>query len=201
MIAIIDYGMGNLGSVAKAFAAIGAEAKVTTRASDLERASKIVLPGVGAFKDAMKRLKELELLGPLALNIRAGKPYLGLCLGMQILFDRSAEGGATKGLGIIPGSVVRFKESKLKVPQIGWNRLSIRATACPLLKGIPDGSWMYFVHSFYVAPKSRAVIATTTDYGRDFASMIWSGNIYATQFHPEKSQAVGMKMLENFVTL
>lgn len=208
MIAIIDYGMGNLGSVAKAFSAIGAQVCVTRFPKDLNKAQKIVLPGVGAFRDCMLSLKKLKLIPSLIKNIEAGKPYLGLCLGMQILFEESAEGGRVKGLGILKGKVKRF--TSLKVPQIGWNTINMSHVTshmsqakkrCPLLKWIPDGSWMYFVHSYYAAPKDKGVIAATTDYGIGFASMVWKDNIYATQFHPEKSQQVGMKILENFVRL
>ncbi|MBI4335197.1 MAG: imidazole glycerol phosphate synthase subunit HisH [Candidatus Omnitrophica bacterium] len=208
MIAIIDYGMGNLGSVAKAFGAIGAKVRVTRFSKDLDRADRIVLPGVGAFRDCMLALKKLKLIPSLMKNIESGKPYLGLCLGMQILFEESAEGGKVKGLGILKGKVKRF--TSLKVPQIGWNQIERSQVTsrksqvnndCPLLKNIPDGAWMYFVHSYYVAPKDKGIIVATTDYGIDFASMIWKGNIYATQFHPEKSQKIGMKLLENFLNL
>lgn len=206
MIAVIDYGMGNLGSVAKAFKAIGATVTVTRFPKDLNKAKKIVLPGVGAFRDCMLALKKLKLIPALVKNIEAGKPYLGLCLGMQILFEESAEGGKVpalpagrEGLGILKGKVKKF--AQLKVPQIGWNQLDIRKPECPLLKNIPDGAWMYFVHSYYVAPKDKNIIAATTDYGIDFASMVWQDNIYATQFHPEKSQKTGIKILENFVRL
>ncbi len=214
MIAIIDYGMGNLGSVAKAFEAIGAKVAVTQFPKDLDKAEKIVLPGVGAFRDCMHALKKLKLIPSLIRNIDAGKPYLGLCLGMQILFEESAEGRKVKGLGTLKGKVARFKFPKdegrgtrdvLKIPHMGWNTIvhppSSIVPCSPLLTGVPDGAWMYFVHSYYAAPKDKSVIATTTDYGIDFASMIWKGNIYATQFHPEKSQKIGMKILENFVKL
>jgi glutamine amidotransferase len=147
----------------------------------------------------MLAIKKLKLIPAIVKNIEAGKPYLGLCLGMQILFEESAEGGKVRGLGILKGKVKKF--ARLKVPQIGWNRLDIGKPACPLLKNIPDGAWMYFVHSYYAAPKDKNIIAATTDYGIDFASAVCKDNIYATQFHPEKSQKTGMKMLENFVKL
>lgn len=201
MIAVIDYGMGNLGSVAKAFAAIGAKAKVTSSPKDLASAQKIVLPGVGAFNYAMQSLKKLRLVPSIIESCKDGKPYLGLCLGLQVLFQESEEGGRHKGLGILEGKAVKFKSPKLKIPQMGWNQIKTKRPACPLLKGIPDGAWMYFVHSYYVAPRKKTIIAATTDYGGNFASMIWKDNIYATQFHPEKSQRLGMKMLENFVRL
>jgi len=221
--------MGNLGSVAKAFKATGAGINVTQFPKDLDKAEKIVLPGVGAFRDCMLALKKLKLIPSLTENIEAGKPYLGLCLGMQVLFEESAEGGRVKGLGILNGKVKRFQKLKsLKVPQIGWNQIEktprefchserseeskiLDSSApsgpqndrecCPLLTDVPDGAWMYFVHSYYVAPNDKNIIAATTDYGIDFTSMIWKDNIYATQFHPEKSQEIGMKILENFVKL
>jgi len=218
--------MGNLGSVAKAFKATGADINVTQFPKDLDKADKIVLPGVGAFRDCMLALKKLKLIPALIKNIESGKPYLGLCLGMQVLFEESAEGGEVKGLGMLKGKVkmLKVKGKGLKVPQIGWNNINFRHCEraegersnlrrllrpcgprndgkCPLLTGVPDGAWMYFVHSYYAAPKDKNIIATTTDYGIDFTSTIWKDNIYATQFHPEKSQQIGMKMLENFVKL
>lgn len=204
MIAIIDYGMGNLGSVAKAFTAIGAKIKVTSKPGDLAKAEKIVLPGVGAFSHTMRSLKKLNLSSALIKSIEDGKPYLGLCLGLQILFEESEEGGRHKGLGILDGKVARFAGPAmkgLKIPQMGWNRLKIKTPQCPLLKDIPDYSWMYFVHSYYVLPREKNIVAAATDYGIDLAAMIWKENIYATQFHPEKSQKLGIKMLENFVKL
>ncbi|MDD5449722.1 MAG: imidazole glycerol phosphate synthase subunit HisH [Candidatus Omnitrophica bacterium] len=215
MIAIIDYGMGNLGSVAKAFSAMGAKVSVTEDPDVIYKADKIVLPGVGAFRYAMDSLKKLGLIPAIIKNIESGKPYLGLCLGMQILFEKSDEGRA-KGLGIFKGKVIKFRFSKnqnltsakppegannLKIPHMGWNQIKLNITKCPLLKGVPDGSWMYFVHSYYAAPKDGSIVAATTNYGIEFASMIWKDNIYATQFHPEKSQGLGMELLENFVKL
>ena len=201
MIAVIDYGMGNLGSVAKAFMAIGAKVRITSSPKDLIKAQKIVLPGVGAFSYTMSSLKQLGLEASLIENIEDGKPYLGLCLGLQTLFQESEEGSKRKGLGLVKGSVKRFKNTNLKVPHMGWNQIKVKNTKCPLLKNIPDGSWMYFVHSYYVIPKDKKLIATDTDYGIKFASMIWKDNVYATQFHPEKSQTLGMRMLENIVKL
>lgn len=203
MIAVIDYGMGNLGSVAKAFDAIGAKALVTDNPKDLNKSSKIVLPGVGAFGDAMKSLRKLKLIPALMQNISDGKPYLGLCLGMQVLFDESEEGRKVAGLGILKGKVKRFKFKRgipLKVPHMGWNTINTK-NGCPLFRGIPDNAWMYFVHSYYVAPKDRSVIAATTGYGMDFTSAICKDNIFGTQFHPEKSQGSGMDILNNFVKL
>lgn len=212
MIAVIDYGMGNLGSVSNALEYLGGDVLVTQNSSDLKKADKIVLPGVGAFRDAMDALTRLNLIGPLKEGIAANdrrksraksrdKIYLGICLGLELLFEKSKEGGGCEGLGILKGDVVRFKGAGLKVPQIGWNQVRITNDDCPLFKGIANNTFFYFVHSFYVRPKDGAVIAATTDYGGEFASMVWKENIYAVQFHPEKSQKVGLKFLENFMRL
>lgn len=201
MTVIIDYGVGNLGSVVKAFKAIGQQPRVTCLAKDLKKAGKVVLPGVGAFPDAMKALRKSGMIEPLKKHIDEGKPILGLCLGLQLLFEESEEGGKVKGLGIFKGRIVRFTRSTLKIPHMGWNQLLIKKKDCPLLKGVADCAWMYFVHSYYVVPKDRSIIATTTDYGIEFTSMIWKDNIYAMQFHPEKSQSLGLRILENFVDL
>lgn len=200
MIAVIDYEMGNLGSVSKALESLGAKVKVTQRSSDLKKADKIVLPGVGAFKDAMAALSNLDILEPLKDAIAAKKPYLGICLGLELLFEESEEGGSPRGMSILKGDVVRFKDPLLKVPHIGWNQLRRRAD-CPLFKGIDENVFFYFVHSYYVRPKDKEIIAAVTDYGGDFTSMVWKDNIYAVQFHPEKSQTVGLKFLENFIRL
>ena len=201
MIAVIDYEMGNLGSVSKALESLGAKVKVTQNPSDLKKADKIVLPGVGAFKDAMRALRGFKLLEPLKEAIDAKTPYLGICLGLELLFDESEEGGSSKGMGILKGDVVRFNDRLLKVPHIGWNQLRKKMADCPLFKGINDNAFFYFVHSYYVRPKDKSIIAATTDYGAEFTSMVWKDNIYAIQFHPEKSQAVGLKFLENFIKL
>jgi glutamine amidotransferase len=196
VIALIDYGMGNLGSVDKALRKVGCEVQITSDPAVLERADGLVLPGVGAFDDCVQGLRQSGLEAPLKEQIAAGKPFLGICLGMQMLFERSEEGGKYPGLGLLPGRVERFKHD-LKIPQIGWNQLTIRAPA-PQLEGIPDGSYVYFVHSYYCVPEDDSLIATTTDYGYDFCSAVWKDNIFATQFHPEKSQAVGLAVLTNF---
>ena len=201
MIAVIDYGMGNLGSVEKAIRRLGAEVKVTDKSSDLKKADKIVFPGVGAFKDAMGALNTLKLLEPLKDAIASKKPYLGICLGLELLFEESEEGGSNKGLGILKGGVVRFRDPHLKVPHIGWNQIKTQKPSCPLFQGIDDNSFFYFVHSYYVIPKEKDIIAATTDYGGSFTSMVWKGNIYAVQFHPEKSQENGIRFLENFIRL
>ena len=195
MIALIDYGMGNLGSVDKALRRVGCQVQVTSEPQVIAEAAGIVLPGVGAFDDCMKALDNYGLVAVIKDVIAAGRPFLGICLGLQVLFDSSEE-GSRSGLGIIPGQVVRFKHD-LKIPQIGWNQISIKQPA-PHLAGIDDGAWVYFVHSYYVVPEDDSVIATTTDYGYDFCSSIWRGNIFASQFHPEKSQDTGLKILDNF---
>jgi len=201
MIAIIDYGMGNLRSVQKGFEKIGSQATVTNDPAVLQAAEKVVLPGVGAFEDAMQELKRRDLVDPIRQAIDAGKPFLGICLGLQLLFDYGYEGGKFEGLGIIPGEVVRFDvPHEYKVPHMGWNQLQIRQPA-PLLAGLEDGTYAYFVHSYYVVPRDRAVIATETCYPEPFTSMIWRDNVMATQFHPEKSQADGLRMLRNFAEL
>ncbi|QGJ69311.1 Imidazole glycerol phosphate synthase subunit HisH [Planctomycetales bacterium 10988] len=198
MIAIIDYGMGNLRSVQKAIEKVGHEAIITGDFQQLEKAEKIILPGVGAFRDAMSELKRLDLVKPIEDAITADKPFLGICLGLQLLFDVSYEYGIYEGLGIIPGKVVRFEppESE-KVPHMGWNQISIKRPA-PLLDGLQEDSYVYFVHSYYVAPEDDSVIATTTNYAGEFTSMIWRKNLFATQFHPEKSQNLGLRILQNF---
>lgn len=201
MIAIVDYGMGNLRSVQKAFEKVGHAATITNDPSLLAHAEKVVLPGVGAFEDAISELRRLELVKPILSAIDAGKPFLGICLGLQLLFDTGYEGGRHEGLGVIPGEVVRFNlPSGFKVPHMGWNGLTIRQAA-PLLEGLEDGTHAYFVHSYYVVPQDAEVIATETDYGGPFVSMIWRDNVMATQFHPEKSQHAGLRMLKNFAEL
>ncbi|MGC9455326.1 MAG: imidazole glycerol phosphate synthase subunit HisH [Phycisphaerae bacterium] len=206
MIAVVDYGMGNLRSVQKALQRVGGDAHIVETPGDIAAADKIVLPGVGAFADAMARLREQKLTGPLASAIDSGKPFLGICLGLQLLFETSHEDGLHEGLGVLAGEVVRFdfdssrRRRKLRVPQMGWNRIRWRRR-CPLLDGIPHGAYVYFAHSYHVAPEDSDITLTTTEYGYRFASSVWRDNLFATQFHPEKSQAVGLKLLENFVNL
>ena len=197
MIAIIDYGMGNLRSVEKGFQKVGVEVKVTNKPEDVERADAVVLPGVGAFKDCMKELNNLDLVGAVIDSVKKGKPYLGICLGLQVLFSESDEFGTCRGMDIFKGKVVRFENGDLKIPQMGWNQLNIK-TDNPLFKGIPDKSYFYFVHSYYVAPDDKSIIATTTDYGLEFTSSVCTDNVYAVQFHPEKSQGLGLTLLKNF---
>jgi imidazole glycerol-phosphate synthase subunit HisH len=199
MIALVDYGMGNLRSVEKALARVGADVRIVTHGTQLDGADAVVLPGVGAFGDCLKNLARCEMTDALRQFIATGKPFLGICLGMQGLLDSSAEAPGIAGLGILPGNVPRFAVDGLKVPHMGWNRLRFKQPACPLLAGIDDGAYVYFVHSYYCAPTDAGVVCGTTEYGVEFCSMIWRDNVYATQFHPEKSQAVGLKMLENFV--
>ncbi len=201
MIAIVDYGMGNLRSVQKGFEKVGHQAVVTNDAALLADARKLVLPGVGAFEDAIGELRRRKLVEPIKAAIDAGKPFLGICLGLQLLFDVSYEGGRHEGLGVIPGEVVRFDvPPEYKVPHMGWNELNIRRCG-PVLEGIPEGTHVYFVHSYYVVPRDESVIATESSYYLPFTSAVWRDNVFATQFHPEKSQSFGLKMLKNFAEL
>jgi glutamine amidotransferase len=200
MIAIIDYGMGNLRSVQKGFERVGREAVVTSDAKTILSAGKVVLPGVGAFPDCMRNLEENGLIDVVKQSVSSGKPFLGICLGLQLLFTESEEFGISKGLDIIKGRVVRFKGPEfkdLKIPHMGWNSVSIKRKPHAMID-VPDNSNLYFVHSFHVVPDDKSVIATTTNYGFDFVSSIWKDNIFATQFHPEKSQALGLSILKHF---
>jgi glutamine amidotransferase len=201
MIAIIDYQMGNLRSVQKGFERVGHQAVITSDPSVLAGAEKVVLPGVGAFADAMAELKRRDLVEPIRRIVDRGTPFLGICLGLQLLFDVGYENGRHEGLGIVPGEVVRFNvPSEYKVPHMGWNELTIRRPA-PLVAGLESGTYCYFVHSYYVVPKDSGVVATETNYPTPFCSMIWRDNVFATQFHPEKSQQQGLAMLKNFAEL
>jgi len=197
MIAIIDYGMGNLRSVEKAFEKVGQEVLITSAPEILPKADGIVLPGVGAFRDAMDNLRASGLADEIVKAINQGKPYLGICLGLQLLFSLSEEGGLHAGLDIIKGMVASFPDT-VKVPHIGWNQISKKAKNVTILKGIREGSSFYFVHSYFVHPDDEKVIATTTDYGVEFVSTIWRDNIFAVQFHPEKSSKLGLQILKNF---
>jgi glutamine amidotransferase len=201
MIAIIDYGMGNLRSVQKGFEKVGHQAVVTSDPEQVARAAKVVLPGVGAFEDAVAELRRRRLVEPVLDAINAGKPFLGICLGLQLLFDVSFENGRHAGLGVLRGEVVRFElPDQYAVPHMGWNQLGMRRRP-PVLEGLAENTFVYFVHSYYVVPRDPTVIATETDYGVRFCSMIWRDNIFATQFHPEKSQSDGLRILENFASL
>lgn len=218
MIAIIDYGMGNLRSVQKAFESVGHQAGVTRSPQAISDASHVVLPGVGAFGDCMANLQQYGLVEPIRRAIHSGKPFMGICLGLQLLFTESEEFGLHQGLGIVPGRVKRFpfrqdrgrqgmgvgippgdhgQPAGLKVPHMGWNGLTVKRSAPPLA-GIATGAYFYFVHSYYVEPTDPGVVATETDYGMPFVSSIWRDNIFACQFHPEKSQSVGLQMIRNF---
>ena len=206
MIVIVDYGMGNLHSAAKALAHVGGQVMVTSDVAVIAQADKIVLPGVGAFADAMAALRDKQIVAPLKEGIEAGKPFLGICLGMQLLMGVSYEDGENEGLGVIEGEVRRFDftgradKDSLKIPHMGWNSLEWDKDV-PLFKGLTNGSYVYFVHSYYVAPQDEAVIATSTNYGGAFASSLWKDNVYGVQYHPEKSQRVGLTMLKNFAEL
>ncbi|MGB2822040.1 MAG: imidazole glycerol phosphate synthase subunit HisH [Phycisphaerae bacterium] len=204
MIAVIDYDIGNLRSVQKAIERVGGDARLITTPAELARAEKVVLPGVAAFAGAIRELRALKLVEPLKEAVAEGLPYLGFCLGLQLLFDVSCENGEHAGLGVFSGRVVRLDDApagrRLSVPHMGWNQLRIRRP-CPMLEGIEDGAHVYFAHSYHVVPDDDGIVATTTDYGREFVSSVWRDNVFATQFHPEKSQAVGLKLLENFVRL
>lgn len=201
MIALLDYGSGNLRSVHKALLAAGAEVRLARRPDEIGDARGIVLPGVGAFDDCINALQRQELLSASRDFIRSGKPFLGICVGYQALFERSEEfNSCAAGLGVFKGSVVRFSEMHgLKIPEIGWNQVKLVKADCPLYRGIPDGSHFYFVHSFHPRPEDDSIVATLTDYGESFASSVWKDNVFATQFHPEKSQKVGLQLLRNFV--
>lgn len=201
MLCIIDYGMGNLRSVQKGFEKVGHQALVSSDPADLAAADKVVLPGVGAFEDAMAELRQRRLLEPVLEAIDSGKPLLGICLGLQLLFERSYENGEHEGLGVLAGEVVRFElPREYSVPHMGWNQITIPRRP-PILEGIEEGTYFYFVHSYYVVPRDTAVIAAETDYGGAFCSMIRRDHLYATQFHPEKSQADGLRILGNFAEL
>jgi len=194
---VVDYERGNLRSVQKALEHVGAKAVVTRDTHAVAKADKMILPGVGAFADCMENLKSFHLIEPIMEFLTTGRPFLGICLGLQLLFTESEEFGFTKGLNIIPGRVVRFPKG-LKVPHMGWNAVEIWKKDCPLLKGIKEGSYFYFVHSYYVVPFDFSVVSTSTTYGVEYTSMVWKENIFATQFHPEKSQSLGLTILENF---
>ena len=198
-IVIVDYGMGNLRNVQRGFEKIGIEAKVTRSKREIQRSSGIVLPGVGAFKDCMINLEKYGLVEHVLRSIEKGKPYLGICLGLQILFSESEEFGSHKGLDLIKGRVVKFKpDPEHKVPHMGWNTVEIEREV-PMLQGIVSGDFFYFVHSYYVIPEETQWISTFTNYEMPFVSSIWKENLFATQFHPEKSQQKGLRILENFV--
>jgi glutamine amidotransferase len=201
MIVIVDYGMGNLRSVQKGLEKVGATAVISRDQEEIRKADRLVLPGVGAFPQCMANLAKYELIQPIREFVSAGRPFLGICLGLQLLFDESEEFGIHEGFGIIPGKVKAFdKAMGLKIPHMGWNQISIRKQT-PIFRGIEDGSFVYFVHSFYVEPNDPADIAAESDYGIKFTAAVERDNIFASQFHPEKSQQVGLTMLRNFAGL
>jgi glutamine amidotransferase len=210
VIVIVDYGMGNLRSVQKGLEKVGSTAHISCDPADVLAADKLILPGVGAFGDAMKHLGERGLIEPLQTFARSGRPFLGICLGLQLLFDVSTEGGRFDGLGIVPGRVIHFGEDDrdtdsfaargLKVPHMGWNQLRW-TSPCPLLAGLESGTHFYFVHSYHVVPADDSVSVGRCDYGNTFTAMIQRGNLFATQFHPEKSQTAGLTILRNFASL
>ncbi|MDQ6632892.1 MAG: imidazole glycerol phosphate synthase subunit HisH [Verrucomicrobiota bacterium] len=203
MIALIDYDSGNLRSVEKALRKVGADVRIVRRPEEMKEARAVVLPGVGAFDDCLNALQKQDLLAGVRDFIKTGKPFLGICVGYQALFEKSDEfNSCAAGLGIFQGKVGRFsKKNGLKIPQIGWNQIEIAQSNCPLFKNIPNESYVYFVHSFFPQPLDQSIVATRTTYGETFASSIWKENIFATQFHPEKSQTIGLQLLKNFVNL
>lgn len=203
MIVLLDYGSGNLRSVHKALLAAGADVRLAKSPGEIGDARGLVLPGVGAFDDCINAMARQELLEASRSFIQTGRPFLGICVGYQALFERSEEfNSCAAGLGVFKGRVVRFPDQGgLKVPQIGWNQVKLVKPDCPLYRDIPDGSHFYFVHSFFPKPEDDSIVAARTDYGETFASSVWKDNVFATQFHPEKSQKVGLQLLRNFVVL
>ena len=203
MIALLDYGAGNLRSVEKALRFVGGDVRLVQSPDGMKNASAVVLPGVGAFDDCVNAMQRQELLEATRGFIGTGRPFLGICIGYQALFEQSEEfDSCATGLGLFAGKVVRFPDGQgLKVPQIGWNQIEIVQPECPIFRGVENGSHVYFVHSFYPQPEDNSIVATRTTYGVDFVSAVWRENVFATQFHPEKSQKVGLKVLENFVNL
>jgi glutamine amidotransferase len=203
VIALLDYGSGNLRSVHKALLKAGADVRLVKQPSEIGDARGLVLPGVGAFDDCINAMQRQELFSASRDFIGSGRPFLGICVGYQALFERSEEfNSCAAGLGVFKGRVVRFSDShRLKIPQIGWNQVILATPECPLYRDIPDGSYFYFVHSYFPLPEDDSIVATRTEYGDTFASSVWKDNVFATQFHPEKSQNGGLQLLRNFVGL
>ncbi|MFH1691759.1 MAG: imidazole glycerol phosphate synthase subunit HisH [Candidatus Omnitrophota bacterium] len=199
-VAIIDYGMGNLYSVANAFKALGFASEIIASPKNLENYEKLILPGVGAFGDAMQELKNRHFIEPIKCFVDSGRPFLGICLGMQLLFSESCESPGVKGLDIIPGEVRKFS-SRLKCPHMGWNKVEKCFSKAKIFKGLKEDLYTYFCHSYYVKPKDKTVIVGQTRYGVNFASIVQSGRVYGMQFHPEKSQEKGLLLLRNFIEL
>ncbi len=201
MIIIVDYQMGNLRSVQKGIERVGGEAKISSDRSEIRDAEKLILPGVGAFGDAMAEIDRRQLADPIREFIHSGRPFLGICLGLQLLFERGYEHGEHEGLGILAGDVVRFElPDSMKVPHMGWNTV-VKISDAPILRNVKDGTHFYFVHSYYVRPTDPSVVALQCNYGIDFCAMVWRDNLYATQFHPEKSQSDGLGLLAEFAKL
>ncbi len=201
MLTIVDYQMGNLRSVQKALERLGHPAQISSDPHEIAAAERLILPGVGGFPEAMQEIRQRDLVSPIKDFVATGKPFLGICLGLQLLFETGYEGGTHQGLGILPGEVIRFERSApYKVPHMGWNTARI-CKAAPILEGIPDESHFYFVHSYYVVPEDSSIVALECDYGGTFCAMVWKDNLMATQFHPEKSQQTGLKLLANFASL
>ncbi len=206
-ITIVDYQMGNLRSVQKALEHVGAEAEITSDPESILKADKLILPGVGGFGEAISEVRKRNLDQPIIEVVRAGKPFLGICLGLQLLFELGFEGGEHRGLGLLEGSVQRFSGpqyeagAEFKVPHMGWNQVEVKKSDCPLLRGIEPDSYFYFVHSYFVVPKDPQVVWLECNYGQPFCAAIWRENVFATQFHPEKSQASGLQLLKNFAKL
>ncbi len=198
MITIIDYGTGNLRSIENAFRYLGTKVKITNNPREIEKAKKLVFPGVGNFGEAIENLKRKKITPAIKKSIQKGASFLGICLGLQLLFEKSEEAPGIKGLGIFRGKVLKFK--KVKIPQIGWNQITIQRKP-KILKGIQNQSLVYFMHSFYVEPLNEGIIAAETNYGKDFCSAVESQNIFGVQFHPEKSGEVGLKILKNFIEI
>lgn len=203
MIALLDYGSGNLRSVHKSLLKVGADVVLVKTPEEIGDCHGMVLPGVGAFDDCINALDRQGLLQAAKAYINTGRPFLGICVGYQALFEKSEEfNSCAAGLGVFPGKVIRFSNRHgLKIPQIGWNQIQIVKNDCPLYRGIENNSYVYFVHSFYPEPAQPEIVATRTEYGENFASSVWRDNVFATQFHPEKSQKVGLQLLKNFVDL
>ena len=200
MIVIVDYMMGNLRSVHKACLLTRPDCIVSSDRKKIEAAEKLILPGVGAFADAVKELRKIKIFDVLKEKITAPAPFLGVCLGMQLLFSSSEEAPGIKGLDALKGYVELFSQ-KVKVPQIGWNELEFKEKRCPLFKGVKDKSFVYFCHSYYCLPREKSIIAAETYYGRKYTSVVWKDNIFGVQFHPEKSQSTGLQILKNFLSL
>ena len=201
MIAIIDYDAGNLKSVEKALQHLGRDCKITRSAKEILEADKVILPGVGAFADAMEKLQKYDLIDVIHQVVDKKTPFLGICLGLQLMFESSEESPGVEGLGLLPGKILKIPETPgMKVPHMGWNSLKIDPNS-RLFKGIPDGNYVYFVHSYYLKAGSEDIVAATTEYGTHIHAAVEKGNLYACQFHPEKSSQTGLKILENFISL